>query len=232
METTTIFESIEAKEREYILATYFDDISIIRRRVGISPNLGQGIWVIISGQLDIYVPVQRGNAEIVPIVLCRLREFDFLGEINYLRAYHNPTVDAGAAIIRGAPFEARRLRNGAQGDPRSTLLDLFQQHPRIGVNMLSEMARRLAATNRYVYPSAFDRTRLQLARLTENNVMTITVSAAEIARSVGYVREAVRNALGDLESEDIIALKSIKGGGFRITVLSRERLTEGLLIVP
>ena len=230
MNSTPLFAGLDGPTREEILRVHFDERPLVRERAGVKPNFGQGMFVITKGRLEVYVPVIRGNNERTRVVLGRLGNDDFFGEISFLRAFGSPSVYSAEAVITQAPFAAIRLRNGVSGDPLSTLRELIRQFPQVGVNMLSEMARRLAATNRYVYPDAIDRTRLELIRMTESDTTILTASAADIARSVGYVPEAVRKALHTLSHDGVIGLEPLSDG-FRITILDRSRLSDGLLIV-
>lgn len=220
--STKTFLGLEGRRQE-ILDRYFE--GPIERARKEKLQLPPGLFVIGLGKIELSVPISRNRVAVVG----ELGEDDFFGEIAHLRAPGREKIRAAEAEIIEAPLVVYRLRERLSDSPQDTLEALFQNYPRVAVNMLSEMARRLASQNRYVYYSSFDRTRLELARLSEGKE-SISVSVSSIARSIGYTWGGVKTSLKQLASGKVIKLKP-KQDGYKITILDRKRLTDGLFLV-
>jgi CRP-like cAMP-binding protein len=232
--STKLLQEIDEAEADQILTTYFDPRVIEMRS---TRGINKGIYLIESGRLLLFIPVDSGRdrSDQYNIELARLEPGDFFGEIRTLVATGGDRWSAASSVAE-APLRLRKLRVGRGCDPAETLLELFKHHSQVALNMLTEMARRLAATNRFVYWDTKDKVRLELLRLSSGDPKArIVTSQRAIARAIGVKGESVRSALSYLVAQKMIEVIRRSVGkrslGVSILIHDRNKLEDGLLSV-
>jgi CRP/FNR family transcriptional regulator, cyclic AMP receptor protein len=191
----------------YMVRTRYARGELIFRR----GDPGRAIYVIESGR----VKISLSSAEGKEVILALLGAGDFFGEL---------------AVLDGEP----RSADAAAFEPTSLLVLLRQDlrrdleaRPRIAVELLAALSRRLRAADGVIADAAFldvpGRVAQTLLRLAEDEQRAGAVgprlTQAELAGLVGATRESVVRCLGAFERAGLI-----RRSGGRITVLRPDAL--------
>jgi CRP/FNR family transcriptional regulator, cyclic AMP receptor protein len=176
---------------------------------------GQTFFVIVSGRVHVAVITSEGKSAI----LATLKPGDFFGEM---------------AILDGEPRSASVI---ASEDCtllmlyRKMFLDILQRYPKITIQMLVEMSRRIRRANRHINTlslmSVYGRVAdvlLQLAkdqgqRVREMIVIPNRPTHQVIADMAGTSRETVSRILSQLQKKHYIVID-----GKKLVILNEEKL--------
>ncbi|HVW19223.1 MAG TPA: hypothetical protein VHB30_13335 [Solirubrobacteraceae bacterium] len=170
------------------------------------------LHLIEHGEVEITLPVGQGIRN-VPVLL-RLEKGHFFGETRLL--FPEPLSRARVASRAGAG--GRLLRVGDTEDGPGTLERLIGAHPRVGANLVGEMARRLLAASRFV-PSHAAPLRLGyflLGATAESPTLEVE-SVPALASQLGLSAPAVTHALSALEGAGLIAVERRNAVHFDVT---------------
>jgi CRP/FNR family transcriptional regulator, cyclic AMP receptor protein len=176
---------------------------------------GQTFFVIVSGRVHVAVITSEGKSAI----LATLKPGDFFGEM---------------AILDGEPRSASVI---ASEDCtllmlyRKMFLDILQRYPKITIQMLIEMSRRIRRANKHINTlslmSVYGRVAdvlLQLAkdqgqRVREMIVIPSRPTHQVIADMAGTSRETVSRILSQLQKKHYIVID-----GKKLVILNEEKL--------
>jgi len=96
---------------------------------------GDSMFLIEEGKLEVMIPAQVGDGE---VVVSKLRAGDFVGELALLSGM--PRTATARAVVPTRVLEMSR----------DAFLGFLEKRPNVAISMLQEMGRRLRATNELV----------------------------------------------------------------------------------
>lgn len=181
---------------------------------------GNTLYLIEEGIVEITLPLGQGSRN-VP-VLITLGPGDFFGETRLL--FPEPLARPRVASADGASGRVLRLPDDDVTDP---LEELIAAHPKIGVNLVAEIGRRLLAASRFV-PSHAAPLRLGyflLGATTREHTIGIPNTAA-LAAQLGLSIPAVTHALTTLEGAHLVNIT--RSESVEVDVPSRSELANYL----
>jgi len=175
----------------------------------------QTFFMIVSGSVHVSVMSSEGKQ----IILATLRRGEFFGEMALLDGEPR-----SASVIAAEQCELLMLY-------RKAFFGILQQFPKIAIQMLVEMSKRLRHSNRQINTlsmmSVYGRVAevlLQLAKDNGKKIGTVTVvenrpTHQEIADMTGTSRETVSRILSQLQKKQYITLDRKK-----MVILNEEKL--------
>jgi CRP-like cAMP-binding protein len=197
-----LFQGLSPAEQDDVLSEYF------LAETNFRGTTVQGFAWISRGEAKICVRIQRerNRDQITEIVLAKLSQGTFLGEIIVLWPSAGPT----AYVLASRQCAVRYLRNPNHHRNENAAADVFrnliQEYPQIAINVISEMGRRLRGTGRLIPAHPEGRVALYLKEAADRHgsieVQDSRVDAMQEALAISET--AVRNALNKLESSGII----------------------------
>lgn len=160
---------------------------------------GNTLHLIEEGTVEITLPIGQGTRN-VP-VLITLGSGDFFGETRLL--FPEPLARPRVASVDGA--KGRLLEMREEEDPTDPLERLIAAHPKIGVNLIAELGRRLLAASRFV-PSHAAPLRLGyfLLGATSREHRAAIANIATLASQLGLSVPAATHALSTLERANLL----------------------------
>jgi CRP-like cAMP-binding protein len=179
------------------------------------------LYLIERGVVEIILPIGQGIRN-VP-VLISLGPGNFFGETRLL--FPEPLARARVVSENGAA--GRLLRRPTCEDQTEPLEQLFVAHPRVALNLVAEISRRLLAASRFV-PSHAAPLRLGyflLGLSAREHAITVSGTAA-LSAQLGLSAPAVTHALATLEGARLVTVQ--RSDTMRIDVPDRATLADYL----
>lgn len=214
----SLFEGLQKLEISAVIRESFTD-----RWTAPAGDLetGNTLYLIEEGIVEITLPLGQGSRN-VP-VLITLGPGDFFGETRLL--FPEPLARPRIASADGAI--GRVLRLPSPDDVTDPLEQLIAAHPKIGVNLVAEIGRRLLAASRFV-PSHAAPLRLGyflLGATSREHTIDIPNTAA-LAAQLGLSVPAVAHALTTLEGAHLVTVT--RSESVEVDVPSRPELANYL----